>query len=132
MKHEHWRNNYEKHVLMKKNENQTWYTALVSEDAERGKHSHLSRHSQTRGFSFRFLKALASMFGQSLFHIGKQVAKKVAPDILDTVLQAGQDIMKGNKIKSLAKKAMSRMARTLGRSTRQTLEDKLARHASQK
>ena len=55
--------------------------------------------------------------------MGKQVAKKVAPDILDMALQAGQDIMKGNKIKSVAKKAISRMARTLGRSTRQTLED---------
>ena len=58
--------------------------------------------------------------------------KKAAPDILDMALQVGQDIMKGNKIKSVAKKAMSQMARTLGRSTRQTLEDELARHASQK
>ena len=39
--------------------------------------------------------------------MGKQVAKKAAPDILDTALQAGQDIMKRNKIKSVAKKAMS-------------------------
>ena len=47
------------------------------------------------GFSFRFLKPLASMFGKSLFHMGKQVAKKAAPDILDMALQLGQDIMKG-------------------------------------
>ena len=47
------------------------------------------------------------MFGKSLFHMGKQVVKKAAPDILGTALQAGQDIMKGNKIKSVAKKAMS-------------------------
>ena len=72
------------------------------------------------------------MFMKSLFHMGKQVAKKVAPNILDMALQAGQDIIKRNKIKSVAKKAMSQMARTLGRSTRQSLEDKLARHASQK
>ena len=84
------------------------------------------------GFSFRFLKPLSSMFGKLLFHMVKQVVKKVAPDILDTALQVGQDIMKGNKIKSVAKKAMSQTARTLGRSTRQTLEDEVARHASQK
>ena len=54
MKHEHWRNNYEKHVLMeKKNENQMQYTALESGDAERGKHSHLLRHSQKRGVQFQ-------------------------------------------------------------------------------
>ena len=64
--------------------------------------------------------------------MGKQVAKKVAPDILDMALQAGQDIMKGNKIKNVSKKAMSQTARTLGRSTRQTLEDELARHSTQK
>ena len=72
------------------------------------------------------------MFGKSLFHIGKQVAKKAAPDILDTALHAGQEIMRGKKIKSVAKNAMSRMAKTLGRSTRQTLEDELARHINQK
>ena len=56
MKHECWRNNFEKHVLMKeekKKENQTWYTTLVSGDAERGKHSNLLRHSQMRGVQFQ-------------------------------------------------------------------------------
>ena len=50
MKHERWRNNYEKYVLKKK---MMLYTALVSGDAERGKHSHLSRHSQMRGVQFQ-------------------------------------------------------------------------------
>ena len=54
-------------------------------------------------FSFRFLKPLASMFGKSLFHMGKKVAKKVAPDILDMALQEGQEILRGKKIKSVAK-----------------------------
>ena len=76
---------------------------------------------------------LSPLFRKSLFHMGKHVAKKVAPHILVTALQVGQDIMKRNKkIKNVAKKAMSRTARTLGRSTRQTLEDELARQATQK
>ena len=64
--------------------------------------------------------------------MGKQVAKKAAPDILDMALHVGQELMRGKKIKSVAKNTMSQMARTLGRSTRQTLEDELARHAAQK
>ena len=60
----------------------------------------------------------------------KKVLKKMAPNILDMALQAGQEIMRGKKIKSVAKNAMSQMARTVTRSTRQTFEDELARHAT--
>ena len=84
------------------------------------------------GFSFRFLKPLTSILGKSLLHMGKKVVKKAAPEILDTALQAGQDLMKGKKIRSVAKNAMGRTAKTLGRTTRQALEDELERHAAQR
>ena len=40
----------------------------------------------------------------SCLYVRKQVVKKVAPDILDTALQMGQDIMKGIRSKAWPKK----------------------------
>ena len=73
MKYEHWRNDYEKYVLTKwgKNENQMWYTALVSGDAERGKHSHLSRHLQMRGVQFQVPETSRLYVQEVLISYGK-------------------------------------------------------------
>ena len=84
------------------------------------------------GLSFRFLKPLANILGKSLFRVGKKVAKKAAPELLGTALEAGRDIMKGKKIKHAAKHALSRSAKSLGRTTRESLEEELRQHNSGK
>ena len=84
------------------------------------------------GFSFRFLKPLASMFGKSLLKVGKNIIKKAAPEIVDTALETGQDIMRGKKIKNVAKKALGRVGKSLGRTMRESLEEELGRHAQRR
>ena len=84
------------------------------------------------GFSFRFLKPLASIFGKSLLKVGKNVIKKAAPALLDTALEVGQGIMKERKLKNVAKQALGETAKTLGRTTCESLENELASHAQKR
>ena len=98
-------------------------------DMQRGGHYPIFRGVRKRGgLSLRFLKPLVSMVGKSVFRMGKKVAKKAAPELLDTALEAGRDIMKGKKIKHAAKTALSRTAKSLGRTTRESLEEELRQH----
>ena len=55
-----------------KNENQTQYTTLVSGDAERGKHSHLLRHSQLRGVQFQVPETSRLYVQEVLISYGKK------------------------------------------------------------
>ena len=84
------------------------------------------------GFSFRFLKPLASMFGKSLLKVGKKVIRKAAPEIVGTALEVGQDIMRGKKIKNVAKTALGQAGKSLGRTMRESLEEELARHVQRR
>ena len=43
------------------------------------------------------------MFGKSLLKVGKNVIKKASPSLVDMALEVGQDIMKGRKLKNVAK-----------------------------
>ena len=55
--------------------------------------------------------------------------KKAAPDILDTVLEAGMDILHRKKtLKSVAKEALSCASRSLMKNTRESIEQELADH----
>ena len=78
MKYERLRNNYEKYVLMKdgKNEIQMRYTTLVSGDAERGKHSHFLRHSQTRVVQFQVPETSRLYVQEVLISYGKTGCKE--------------------------------------------------------
>ena len=89
-------------------------------EMQRGGHYPIFRGVRKRGgLSFRL-------------RVGKKVAKKAAPELLDTALEAGRDIMKGKKIKHAAKHALSRSAKSLGRTTRESLEEELRQHNSGK
>ena len=100
-------------------------------EMQRGGHYPIFHGVRKRGgLSLRFLKPLASMFGKMFLRVGKKVAKRVAPELIDTALEAGRDIMKGKKIKHAAKNALSRSAKSLGRTTRESLEEELRQHGS--
>jgi len=102
-------------------------------EMQRGGHIPIFRGVRKRGgLSLRFLKPLASMFGRPLLKVGKKVVKKAAPEIVDTVLTAGRDILKGKKIKNVAKNALRQTSRSLGESTRETLEKELEQHVNKR
>ena len=55
--------------------------------------------------------------------------KKAAPDILDTALEVGTDILHRKKpLKSVAKGALSCASRSLMKNTRESIEQELADH----
>ena len=102
-------------------------------EMQKGGHIPIFRGVRKRGgLSLRFLKPLASMFAKPLLKVGKKVARKAAPEIVDTVLTAGRDILKGKKIKDVAKNTLGRASRTLGKTTRETLEKELQQHVNKR
>ena len=91
-----------------------------------------SVRSRGVGFSFKIFKPFAKVIGKSLVKVGKNVIKKAAPDILDTVLEAGMDILHRKKpLKSVAKGALSRASWSLMKNMRESIEQELADHGRQ-
>ena len=85
------------------------------------------------GFSFKILKPFAKVIGKSLLNVGKNVIKKAAPDILDTALEAGTNILHRKKpLKNVAKGALTRASRSLMKNTRESIEQELANHGKKR
>ena len=85
------------------------------------------------GFSFKILKPFAKVIGKSLLNVGKNVMKKAAPDILDTALEAGTNILHRKKpLKNVAKGALTRASRSLMKNTRESIEQELANHGKKR
>ena len=81
------------------------------------------------GFSFKIFKPFTKVIGKSLLKVGKNVIKKAAPDILDTALEAGMDILHRKKpLRSVAKGALSRASWSLMKNMRESIEQELADH----
>ena len=80
------------------------------------------------GFSFRFLKPFIGTVSKSLLRVGKNALKKAAPDLMQTALEAGNNILRGKSVKNTAKGALRNASRSLARNTRQSIEQELAQH----
>ena len=81
------------------------------------------------GFSFKIFKPFTKVIGKSLLKVGKNVIKKAAPNILDTALEVGTDILHRKKpLKSVAKGVLSCASWSLMKNTRESIKQELADH----